>query len=87
MSQQSSTTSPLDFLGETLAQASGKFTAGKFTHMVDDLSAAAIKDPTIQFIVLLRKGDSVSLLGVSHGEVIPDNAGFRQVLLPIVTHL
>lgn len=41
------TRSPLEFFGETIAAAGGKFAGEKYTHALDDIFSAAASDPEI----------------------------------------
>ena len=81
-------TSAFDFLGEILAAADGgRFTPEKYRYNVDELAAAAAKDPSIEFVVVLRKGDNFALLGVKDGEATSDRQVLGQVLRPVVSRL
>ncbi|OGI85972.1 hypothetical protein A3A05_02565 [Candidatus Nomurabacteria bacterium RIFCSPLOWO2_01_FULL_41_12] len=81
-------TSPFEFLGEILAAAAGgHFTPAKYQTAVDDLVAAALKDPQIEIVVVLRKGDDVALLGGKSGRLVTDNDEFERILRPIVNRL
>lgn len=76
------------FIGETLAAAEGgKFTPEKYMHAVDDLADAAAKDPSIEFVVVLRKDDNVALLGVKDGQSTNDGNVLGRILRPIVSRL
>ena len=80
--------SAFDFFGETLAAADGgKFTPEKYKHLVDELAAAAVKDPSIEFVVVLRKGDDVGLLAVKDGQQTSDRDVLGRILRPVVSRL
>ncbi|MEJ0021154.1 MAG: hypothetical protein WDN47_01075 [Candidatus Doudnabacteria bacterium] len=80
---------PLDNFCRKLAAAEGsKSTPEKYRQALDDIFDAAGRDPQIELVVMLRKGNDVTLLGVKKGEVIAnDSSEFRKILRPILTRL
>lgn len=77
---------PVNFISESLAEESG-FTPAKFQMMLDEILAAGARDPVVQIIFLLRKGDVVALVGVGGGKQIEREEEFREILTPIINRL
>ena len=85
MASTASARTPFEFFGETLSVAGGnKFTAEKAKHELDEIFAAAQGDPTIELVVMLRKGDDIALMGMVRGQLVQGEALIPTVLRPIV---
>ena len=75
------TEADIDFFGETLAKAEGnKIKPEIYLHYIDDLMAAAIGDPTIKFLFVMKKGEQVGVLGVAGGKQIEDSGEIFRIL-------
>ena len=78
----------LEFFGNTLATAGGnKFTSEKYIHALDDLFDVVQRDKSIEFIVVLRKGENAALLGMKDGEMSDNAQVLGRILRPIVNRL
>lgn len=77
-------TSALDFFAETLSAAEGKFTPEKFKHALDDIFAAAQRDPQAEIVLVFRKGEQVALLAMAQGKMVSSPAGIAEILRPVV---